>query len=68
MLFYMVIFLSLGVAIGLSIKQISIGIISIVVITIGWYFVYGPWAIATFIELLIGYAVAKNVAKAGELK
>lgn len=41
--------------------QDKIALGSILVISILWAFAMGPWAIATFIELLIGYAVAKKM-------
>ena len=35
----------------------------IAIITLCWAFIYGPWALATFIELMMGYAVAKEIRK-----
>jgi hypothetical protein len=34
----------------------------IIGITIGWAFAFGPWAIATFIELMIGFSVIQGLA------
>ena len=39
-------------------KDIAIGII--IIISVLWLFIYVIWAIATFIELILGYALAKN--------
>lgn len=66
MLFYIIVFLGLGFAIGLFIKETSSAIIAIIVISIVWAVVFGPWAVAAFIELLIGYAVAKSIANSNE--
>ena len=46
---------------GIEDEVISNTLGSILVISILWAFAMGPWAIATFIELLIGYAVAKKM-------
>jgi len=34
----------------------------IIGVTIGWAFAFGPWAIATFIELMIGFGVIQGLA------
>lgn len=39
-------------------KDLAIG--TIIVITIIWAFIYGPWAVATFFELLIGFAIVEK--------
>jgi len=57
MLFYAFVFISLGAVFGLFIKNKQNAIIAIVAISIVWGIVWGPWAIAALIELLIGYAL-----------
>jgi len=34
----------------------------IIGVTIGWAFAFGPWAVATFIELMIGFGVIQGLA------
>ena len=62
MLFYFVIFCIIGFAIGILAKGFNIAIAIIVTISLCWGIVFGPWALATFIELILGYAVARFVA------
>jgi hypothetical protein len=52
------IFLTIGFVIGLCDKSKKYGFWLIASITILWGFVFGPWAVATFIELVIGYLVS----------
>lgn len=61
MLFFAVVFVILGLIIGSMLKEESVAITSILVITVIWAFVYGPWAIATLIELIVGYSLAKSM-------
>jgi len=42
----------------------AISLLVIIGITIGWFFAFGPWAIATFIELLIGYSIVQSLSDA----
>ena len=63
MLFYFILFCIIGLVIGFVIKNPQIGLAIIVVITVGWAFVYGSWALTAFIELLVGYAVARVILK-----
>jgi hypothetical protein len=57
---YIIVFIVTGFLLGYALQdKIALG--SILVISILWAFAMGPWAIATFIELLIGYAVAKKM-------
>lgn len=51
-------FLIVGAILGFVLKESS-AVAAIIVISIAWMFIYGPWAIATFIELLLGYALVK---------
>lgn len=66
MLFYAVIFLALGAALGVFIKNQQNALVSIVGISVIWGLVWGPWAIATFIELLVGYALVGGFSKTQE--
>lgn len=58
MLFYLLCFCGLGFALGVIVENRKLALSAIILISLGWAFVYGPWAIATFVELLVGYAVA----------
>ena len=49
-------------SLGLYLKEES-SYIWIGIITIGWAFIMGPWAIATFIELAVGSAIGHNIRK-----
>ena len=57
MLFYAFVFISLGAVLGLFIKNKQNALVAIVAISVVWGIIWGPWAIATLIELLIGYAL-----------
>ncbi|PWW10121.1 hypothetical protein DES37_104222 [Mangrovibacter plantisponsor] len=59
MLFYTIVFVILGFALGAFIKDSRSAIIAIVAISVIWALVWGPWAVAAFIELLVGYYIAK---------
>ena len=63
MIFYFVIFCVAGFIIGILLKNFKVAMLVIALISLCWAFVYGPWALATFVELMVGYAVAKVVAK-----
>jgi len=52
-------FIGVGFLIGGFVKSRISGILLILGTTIIWFFIYGPWALATFIELMIGYVVAQ---------
>jgi len=56
-LVYGVIFVVIGVMIGKLVKEEMIAYSLIGVITVIWFFIMGPWAIATFFELVIGYSL-----------
>ena len=58
MLFNLLCFCGLGFALGIIVENRKLSLTTIVLISLGWAFLYGPWAIATFVELLVGYAVA----------
>lgn len=61
MLAFFVIFVVTGVIIGFVIDDVKNAIVVISVLSIAWIFVYGPWAIATFIELILGYSLVKKL-------
>jgi len=45
---------------GLSMDEDN-AILWIFIISVLWFFVMGPFAIATFIELIIGFTIAKKI-------
>lgn len=61
MLFYIVIFCVIGFIIGAIIKNSTMAVTAIVAISFVWSLVFGPWALAAFIELMIGYGAARAV-------
>ena len=63
MLLYFAIFCTVGFFIGVIIKSDKVAIATIVIISFCWAFFFGPWAFATFLELILGYAVANNAKK-----
>ncbi|SMP86074.1 hypothetical protein SAMN06313540_10226 [Epsilonproteobacteria bacterium SCGC AD-308-E02] len=60
---FIIIFIVLGYIIGLIQRDDSAAVGTIIVISVLWAFVMGPWAIATFIELYIGYSLARATKK-----
>ena len=66
MLLYFAIFCSTGFFIGIILKNPKIAIAIIVTITFCWALVFGPWALATFLELILGYAAANSVKRLKE--
>jgi len=62
-LFYILIFLVVGFVIGLftSEKRQETALIIYCVISFGWFLVWGPYAILTFIELIVGDSVARKL-------
>ena len=58
---FIILFTIIGFVIGKFIKNDNIAIGAIIIISVLWAFVTGPWAIATFVELLLGYGLAKKV-------
>lgn len=63
MLFYFIIFCIIGFVLGVVIKNIKIALGIVAAITLCWTFAYGPWALATFFELILGVAVGRVVMK-----
>ena len=59
MLFYIALFLIIGIVIGLVVRNDTT--VTVIIFTISgiWLFVSGLWAIATFFELCIGYVIGK---------
>ena len=60
MLGFIIVFTVIGLLLGLFLKD-EVSYIWIGVITIGWAFVMGPWAIATFLELALGNVIGKSM-------
>jgi len=60
---FIIIFIIVGFIIGVSQKDEGAALGIIIIISILWAFVMGPWAIATFIELYIGYSLARATKK-----
>jgi len=58
-------FIALGFVLRLFLEPIVSGFI-IILITIGWWFIFGPWAILTFIELMIGWGLIQAAEVAQE--
>ena len=53
------------IVLGLLLRLFLGGLISfllIIGVTIGWAFAYGPWAVLTFVELLIGFGVIQGLS------
>lgn len=61
MLFYVAVFCITGLIIGFVIKSEIISATIICLISLLWAFVAGIWALATFVELLVGYGVARVI-------
>ena len=55
---FFIAFVIAGYIIGKAIPQYAV--VTIVMISIGWAIPFGPWAIATLIELLLGYALSRK--------
>lgn len=51
----------IGFVIGVVVKDDNTAMSAIIVMSILWAFAMGPWAIATFIELLIEYSLARKI-------
>jgi hypothetical protein len=61
MLMFFITFIVIGFLMGVLIKDEGIAFLVILAVTVFWAFSYGPWAIATFIELFIGYSMGSGV-------
>lgn len=60
MLFYAVVFIVLGVIFKLILSE-KILYPAIIITAILWAFAFGPWAILTFFELLLGVTIVESV-------
>ena len=60
MLEFFIVFTIAGFIIGIVSDSNSNAMAIILVISILWLFAFGAWAIATFIELFLGYTLAKK--------
>lgn len=58
MFMYFIMFIITGFIIGNVLQSKPQAMGAIIIISVLWMFPYGPWAIATLIELLMGYALA----------
>jgi len=61
MLMYFIVFFVVGFFVGVIIEEEKVAMMLIIALSGLWAFIFGPWAIATFIELLIGYGLAKSI-------
>jgi len=61
MLEFFILFILIGFTIGILQKNFDSAIGVIIVISVLWLFIFGAWAIATFIELLLGYSLARKI-------
>jgi len=61
MLSYFIMFLIVGIILGLIFEDKNIGMGVIIVISIVWAFPFGAWAILTFFELLLGFILTKKL-------
>lgn len=61
MLAFFIMFLIVGFLLGFLIDNQQKAFTVIILLSIGWGFVAGPWAIATFLELLLGYFVMQKI-------
>jgi len=57
---YIITFIIVGIIMG-SVLEKDIAVSGIIIISVLWAFVMGPWAIATFIELMLGYIIALTI-------
>lgn len=60
MLFYAVLFILLGLIFKLLLSE-KILYPAIIITTILWAFAFGPWAILTFFELLLGVTIVESM-------
>jgi hypothetical protein len=60
---FIIVFIVIGFIIGFVQNDDGAALGIIILISILWALVMGPWAIATFIELYIGYSLARATKK-----
>lgn len=58
---FFIAFIFIGAALRIFLGPIA-SIIVVILISVGWGFVFGPWAIAAFVELIIGWAGGQAAA------
>jgi len=58
---FIIIFTIIGFIVGVVIGNDNTAMGAIIIMSILWAFAMGPWAIATFIELLLGYSLARKI-------
>jgi membrane protein implicated in regulation of membrane protease activity len=56
-------FLLVGGILAVVIDNADTAKFVIILISIAWAFVFGPWAIVTFFELVLAYAFVKKINK-----
>ena len=61
MLEFFILFVLIGFIIGIIQNNFDSAIGLIIIISVLWLFIFGVWAIATFIELLLGYSLARKI-------
>jgi len=60
---FIVLLVVVGFFIGLLVEDEETAFGIILVITIIWAFMFGPWAVATFIELIVGYSIGLGLSR-----
>lgn len=60
MIGFIITFVVIGIALGYFLKK-EVSFLFIGIITIAWAFLMGPWAVATLIELSLGYAIGEGM-------
>lgn len=60
MIEFFILFVIIGFIIGVIQKNEDSAIGIIIFIAVIWLFIYGVWAVATFVELILGYILAKK--------
>jgi len=63
MLSFFIMFLIVGGVLAVVIDNADTAKLVIILISIVWAFVFGPWAILTFFELVLAYAFVKKLKK-----
>jgi len=58
---FIIVFTIIGFIIGIVVKNDNTAMGIIIVMSILWAFAMGPWAIATFIELSLGYSLSRKI-------
>jgi hypothetical protein len=65
MLSFFIMFLIVGGVMAIAIDNNSTAMSIIILISIIWAFIFGPWAIITFLELILGFALVNKLKKEG---